>query len=217
VRFNVEGLFIKIAGVTNEEDALFAIGLGASAVGFDFAVSPRQIAPAAANDIIRRLPHGALSIGSFRNELPQRVVEIASTLGLSGVQLEGAMTSDQVAYVRERVNTVLRLTSPEAGLHATGIDYFVLPDDDDAFALNASLEHFRQSNARHPIVASGGLDAANVIDIVQNYPVFGVEARSGVERSPGQKDPVQLGQFIANARWAYENTLVERRFDEWQL
>jgi len=217
VRFNVEGLFIKIAGVTNEEDALFAIGLGATAVGFDFGVSPRQIAPAAANDIIRRLPQGALSVGSFRNELPQRVVEIASTLGLSAVQLEGAMTSDQVAYVSERVNTVLRLTSPEAGLSAAGIDYLVLPDDDDAFALNASLEHFRQSSTRHPVVASGGLDASNVVDIVQNYPVFGVEARSGVERSPGQKDPVQLGQFIANARWAYENSLVERHFDEWQL
>ncbi|HVB19612.1 MAG TPA: phosphoribosylanthranilate isomerase [Acidimicrobiales bacterium] len=217
MRFNVEGLFIKIAGITNEEDALFAIGLGASAVGFDFGVSPRQIAPAAAHDIIRRLPQGALSIGSFRNELPQRVVEIASTLGLSAVQLEGAMTSDQVAYVSERVNTVLRLTSPEAGPGAAGIDYLVLPDDDDAFALNASLEHFARSSTRHPVVASGGLDGANVVDIVQNYPVFGVEARSGVERSPGQKDPVQLGQFIANARWAYENSLVERHFDEWQV
>lgn len=217
MRFNIEGLFIKIAGVTSEEDALFAIGLGATAVGFDFGVSPRQIAPAAVHDIVRRLPQGALSIGSFRNEMPQRVVEIASTLGLNAVQLEGAMTSDQVAYVSERVNTVLRLTSPETNMTLGGVDYFVLPDDDDAFALNASLDQFRRSSARFPVVASGGLDATNVVDIVQNFPVFGVEARSGVERSPGQKDPVALGEFIANARWAYENSLVERHFDEWQL
>jgi len=31
------------------------------------------------------------------------------------------------------------------------------------------------------------------------------------------KDPVQLGEFIANARWAYDNTFVERHFDEWSL
>ena len=42
MRFNVECLFIKISGITSEEDALFAIGLGACAVGFDFGVTPRD-------------------------------------------------------------------------------------------------------------------------------------------------------------------------------
>jgi hypothetical protein len=41
--------------------------------------------------------------------------------------------------------------------------------------------------------------------------------RSGVESAPGVKDPVMLGEFIANARWAYDNTYVERHFDEWTL
>lgn len=217
MRFNVESLFIKISGITSEEDALFAIGLGASAVGFDFGVTPRQISPQSAQEIVRRLPQGALSVGSFRNEMPQRVVEISNTIGLSAVQLEGAMTNEQLQYVSSRVNTVLRLTSPESGLVASGVDYFVLPDSDDAFALNASLEHFRASSARHPVIASGGLDATNVIELVQNYPIFGVDARSSVERSPGVKDPALLGAFIANAKWAAQNALVERNFNEWQL
>jgi len=38
-----------------------------------------------------------------------------------------------------------------------------------------------------------------VVDIVQNYPVWGVDVRAGVEKSVGEKDPVLLGQFIANA------------------
>ena len=59
--------------------------------------------------------------------------------------------------------------------------------------------------------------ASNVVDIVQNYPVWGVDARSGVEVAPGVTDPVLLGQFIANARWAYDNAYVERHFDEWPL
>jgi phosphoribosylanthranilate isomerase len=216
VRLNVEGLFIKIAGVTSEEDALFAIGLGANAVGFDFGVSPRQISPASAHDVIRRLPQGALSVGSFRNELPQRVVEISNTLGLSAVQLEGAWAGSQLAYVRERVNTVFRRMDAEGGAPADA-DYLVVPEDDDHFALNAALDVLRTSNARRPIVASGGLDSTNVIDVVQNYPIFGVEARSGVEQRPGVKDPVRLGEFIANARWAYDHALVERDFNEWRL
>jgi len=83
VRLNTEGIFIKVSGVTTEDDALFSIGLGASAVGFDFGPTPRQISVNAAHDIVRRLPVGAISVGVFRNEMPQRIVEIANTLGLS--------------------------------------------------------------------------------------------------------------------------------------
>ena len=42
MRFTTEGLFIKIAGITSEEDALFSVGLGANAIGFDFALGDRH-------------------------------------------------------------------------------------------------------------------------------------------------------------------------------
>jgi phosphoribosylanthranilate isomerase len=64
VRFTTEGLFIKISGITSEEDALFSVGLGANAIGFDFALGDRQIAVSTAHDIVGRLPgrrgHGGL-------------------------------------------------------------------------------------------------------------------------------------------------------------
>jgi phosphoribosylanthranilate isomerase len=219
VRFNTEGLFIKISGITTEDDALFSIGLGASAVGFEFGVTPRQIAPSAAHDIVRRLPSGAISVGVFRHEMPQRVVEIANTLGLSAVQIEGAITLDELTYITERVNTVLR-TVPDGTNRLSllgGVDYLVLPESDDRPALADSLELFLDAGPRVPLIASGGLTPASVIDVVQNFPVFGVDVRSGVETSPGTKDPALLGEFIANAKWAYENSYVERHFDEWTL
>ena len=49
-------MFIKVCGTTNEDDALLAVALGADAVGFVFAPSPRQIAPQIAGDIVKRLP-----------------------------------------------------------------------------------------------------------------------------------------------------------------
>lgn len=219
MRLTTEGLFIKVSGVTTEEDALFAIGLGASAVGFDFALTPRQITVTAAHDIVRRLPQGAVSVGSFRSELPQRIVEIANTLGLGAVQIDGPITSSDLAYVTERVNTVFR-TVPDGTTRlalADGVDYLVLPEADDRSALAASLNLLTRAGRRVPLVASGGLDPSNVVDVVQNFPVFGVDARSGVESAPGVKDPVLLGEFIANARWAYDNAYVERHFDEWPL
>jgi phosphoribosylanthranilate isomerase len=219
VRLTTEGLFIKISGVTTEDDALFSIGLGASAVGFDFALTPRQISVSTAHDIVRRLPHGALSVGVFRSELPQRIVEIANTIGLSAVQIDGPASLDELSYVSERVNTVLRMVpdGTERLGPTPGVDYLVLPEADEPEALADSLELFMESDPRVPVIASGGLNSSSVVDVVQNFPVFGVDVRAGVESALGVKDPVMLGEFIANARWAYDNTYVERHFDEWRI
>jgi phosphoribosylanthranilate isomerase len=218
VRLNTEGLFIKVSGVTTEDDALFSIGLGASAVGFEFGPTPRQISVNAAHDIVRRLPVGAISVGVFRNEMPQRIVEIANTLGLTAVQVDGTVASEELTYVSERVNTVLR-SLPSTANHEvvralSGVDYLVVPESDDHYSLMDCLELFNDQEIRTPIIASGGLTPSNVVDIVQNYPVWGVDVRAGVEKSVGEKDPVLLGQFIANARWAFDNTYAERHHDE---
>ena len=221
MRLNTEGIFIKVSGVTTEDDALFSIGLGASAIGFDFGPTPRQISVNAAHDIVRRLPVGAISVGVFRNEMPQRIVEIANTLGLSAVQIDGTVASEELTYVSERVNTVLR-SLPSTANHdlvaaLSGVDYLVVPESDDHYSLMDCLELFSDHEVRTPIIASGGLTPSNVVDIVQNYPVWGVDVRAGVEKSVGEKDPVLLGQFIANARWAFDNAYVERHHDEWPM
>lgn len=219
MRFIVEGLFIKVSGVTTEEDALFSIGLGANAVGFEFGPTPRQISPTLAHDIVRRLPQGAFAIGVFRHEMPQRIVEIANTIGLSGVQVDGPISAEELRYVADRVNTVLRSVASTANVASwpldAGIDYVVLPEADDHHSLVDCLEVFADETLRVPLIASGGLTASNVVDVVQNYPVWGVDVRSGVETAPGEKDPVLLGEFIANARWAYDNAYVTRRYEEW--
>jgi phosphoribosylanthranilate isomerase len=219
VRLNIEGLFIKVSGITNEEDALFSVGLGANAVGFEFGPSPRQISTAAAHDIVRRLPHGAVSVGVFRNETPRRIVEVANTLGLTAVQIDGVVGLEELAYVAERVNTVMRTlpstTIIDSSLQLAGADYLLLPESDDYNSLVDCLETFLDETLRVPMVASGGLTTSNVIDVIQNYPVWGVDVRSGVETSPGIKDPVLLGEFITNARWGFENTYVERHYDDW--
>ncbi len=219
MRFTTEGLFIKISGITSEEDALFSVGLGANAVGFDFALGDRQIPVGTAHDIVGRLPSGVVTVGSFRNELPQRVCEVANTLGLTAVQIDGAISGDELSYITARVNTVLRSVpdGTEKLSLWSGVDYLVLPESDERQALADALEQLADSGPRVPLIASGGLSATNVIDVVQNFPVFGVDVRSGVESAPGVKDPVRLGEFIANARWAYDNTFVERHYNEWSL
>ena len=70
------------------------------------------------------------------------------------------------------------------------------PESDDHSSLVDALAAF-QTRGRTPVIASGGLTPSNVSDVVTNYPVFGVDARAGVESAPGVKDAVRLGEFIA--------------------
>jgi phosphoribosylanthranilate isomerase len=135
------------------------------------------------------------------------------------VQIDGPASNEDLAYIGERVNTLLRMVpeGTERLALASGVDYVVLPERDDHAALLVALSLVDDAGPRVPVVASGGLDAANVADVVRNYAVYGVDVRAGVESSPGIKDPALLGEFIANARWAYDHSYVERHFDEWTL
>ena len=91
-RYRHRRMFVKICGITNEDDALLAVAMGADAVGFVFAPSPRQIAAQQVYDITRRLPPEILTVGVFRDELPERVVEIVHRAGLKAAQLHGHET-----------------------------------------------------------------------------------------------------------------------------
>ena len=74
--------------------------MGADAVGFIFAPSPRQIAPQVAADIIKRLPRETIPVGVFRDEIPERVLSIANLAGLKGVQLHGHEKPEVAQWLR---------------------------------------------------------------------------------------------------------------------
>ena len=101
-------MFVKICGITNEDDALLAVAMGADAVGFVFAPSTRQIAPQQVYDITRRLPPEILTVGVFRDEHPSRVIEIVNRSGVRAAQLHGHETPDDVAAVMAQVRRVIK-------------------------------------------------------------------------------------------------------------
>ena len=101
-------LLVKICGITSEADALLAVSLGARAVGFMFAPSPRQISVQLAGDIVKRLPTEIVTVGVFRDEAPQRVVEAVQTAGLGAAQLHGHESAQETQWVRARVPLVIK-------------------------------------------------------------------------------------------------------------
>ncbi|MHB8438850.1 MAG: phosphoribosylanthranilate isomerase [Acidimicrobiales bacterium] len=202
-------MFVKICGITSESDALLAVGLGADAVGFVFAPSPRQVSARAVQQIVDRLPRDIVTVGVFRNELPQRVVEIVNSLGLRGAQLHGNETPADTRWVAERVPLTIR-AFPAGDPGVSKLDHygaqFVLVDG----ASPGSGQVFDWRMAEGVIdpgrlIVSGGLNAENVGDAIERLSPYGVDVSSGVETAPGRKDPAAMRAFINAARLAGES------------
>lgn len=199
-------MFVKICGTTSEEDALLAVAMGADAVGFIFAPSPRQIAAKLAGEIARRLPPEVVTIGVFRDEAPERVVEIVNRNGLRGAQLSGHETPDQVAFVVERVGmTIKAFTAGDARVadaRRYGADVVMLdaasPGSGQIFDWSLAAEV--PDGVR--VLLAGGLTAENVGAAVARVRPWGVDVATGVEASPGRKDPRRLHAFVTAARAA---------------
>ena len=199
-------MFVKICGITCEEDALLAVAQGADAVGFVFAPSSRQIAAGIARDIARRLPAEVLTVGVFRNESAKRVVEICHAAGLKAAQLHGHESRADTRYVRERVGIVIKGFSAGSDeldhFDDYGADIALVdsPEPGSGQVFDWSLAEGAPANRR--LLLAGGLNPDNVADAIRRVRPWGVDVSSGVEAAPGRKDALKVSRFVANAKAA---------------
>ena len=199
-------VFVKICGVTTEEDALLAVAMGADAVGFIFAPSPRQVRPSAVADIIKRLPAEILTVGVFRDESAIRIGEIVNYTGLVGAQLHGSESRSVVKEVSKSVQFVIKgfpAGSPAVRDAASyGADAVLLdaPNPGSGKLFDWSLTGEVPASVR--LMLSGGLTPDNVTEGIAAVQPWAVDVATGVESAPGRKDARKLRAFVAAAKAA---------------
>ncbi len=197
-------MFVKVCGTTNEEDALLAVAMGADAVGFIFAPSTRQVAPGLVRDIVRRLPPEVVTVGVFRDALPESVVKVVNGIGLRAAQLHGKETPEQTAYVRERVPMVIKAFAAgdprirRASEYKADMVMLDAPSPGSGQVFDWRLAEGVPDGLR--LVLAGGLNAGNVADAIAQVHPWGVDVVTGVESEPGHKDPRALRAFVQAVR-----------------
>lgn len=206
---------IKICGITTLDDALAATALGVHALGFNFwPQSPRYIAPAAAAAIIAELPDDAAKIGVFVDEARGSIIAIVRGAGLDTVQLHGTESPAFVASFDGLAFKALRLRD-EGDLHQlrpylTSSDSVFLLDTYNAALPGGTGEPGNWGAAAAArklgrLILAGGLTAENVTHALDAVHPWAVDVCSGVEASPGKKDPEKMSAFVqAVEHWDHQ-------------
>ncbi len=200
-------MFVKICGVTNEEDALVAVGMGADAIGFNFVPgSPRQITPRLARDIARRLPGGIVTVGVFRNELPERVVQIMDGANLRLAQLHGNETMSDSRWISDRVPGLIKaFVAGDPNVERVRNYGAVMLMLDGPEPGSGRVFDWRQAegvNRNVKVLLAGGLRPSNVAQAIEIVRPWGVDVASGVESEPGRKDVIAIRKFVMAAKEA---------------
>jgi phosphoribosylanthranilate isomerase len=199
----VTQLFVKICGITRPQDAELAAGLGASALGLVFwPNSPRCVSAEAATTIAANVPADVLKVGVFVDQPVEEVARIMDEVGLDVAQLHGHESPE---YCRELKRTIFKSVAITNN-GSTNIDDFdpdvvLLVDAHDPVRFGGTgktvnWDSAREIAATRRTILAGGLNAANIKLAVRSVRPYGVDVSSGVESSPGIKDPNRLRTFF---------------------
>ena len=209
---------VKICGITNREDAVWALNDGAHFIGVDFRKrSPRRVLPADAKDWVPALPTFASVVGLFDDEPSKVIAKLAAEMNFKGVQLNGPQTPQRLRGLRQALTLAecppfiikaLAFPGPETleDIPRWGdtIDYVLLydpleskpgwsPRPFDWELAAAAVAHGK------PMFLGGGLTAENVREVAMKVQPFAVDVTAGIERSTRHKNPAKMRAFIANA------------------
>ena len=211
-------LLVKICGLMSPEALDVALDAGADQVGFVFfAPSPRNLAYGAARALGERVKGRADKVALTVDATDEMLGEIVEALRPDMLQLHGHEAPERVVAVRKKFGLpVMKALPIEDRASLSPIRLYANVADKIIFDARAPREATRPGGLGTPFdwrlledvdpgipfMLSGGLDASNVADALSITRAPGVDVSSGVERSPGEKDPEKIRAFVRAARQA---------------
>ena len=200
---------VKICGVTSVEDALLAVDCGADLIGLNFyPPSPRCVSLATAHAIRSVLPEHVWCVGVFVNAKRSYIATLHQELRLHAVQFHGDETSADVQ--NWPCTTIKAFRVPADGPLPDWQDFpvnYLLLDTHKPGRYGGTGEQFSWErlimlsvDCRNRLILAGGLTPENVTEATRAVRPWAVDVASGVESTPGRKDPEKVRAFIANAK-----------------
>ncbi len=199
---------VKICGITNLKDASLAVELGAYALGFIFAESPRRITPQKARAIINALPPFIKTVGVFVNEAPTSIRKTIHACGLDLVQLHGdeppnfchALMPYTIKAIRIKDESILpSIQAYRGNVRALLLDTY---SKDKAGGTGKTFDWDLAVKIKKlgiPVILSGGLGPSNIAGAIYTVRPYAIDVNSGVEECAGKKSAILMKDLIEKA------------------
>ena len=199
---------VKICGITNYEDAVAAMDMGADLLGFNFYKnSPRYLEPEKVAEIVDQLPSFIDIVGVFVNSPIEEIHEIKQTCSLNWVQLHGDEDTEFCNSLRSHdVKTMKAIRVKEQSDIESTKEFFtdaILLDAFDPDKYGGTGVTFDWNIIGHigkRIFLAGGINPDNAEAAVK-LGVYGIDVCSGIESEPGKKDHEKMKQLFDNIRY----------------
>lgn len=205
---------VKICGVTRVEDAVRAAYLGADAIGLNFwPGSKRCVDVPTGREIAAALPPLVMAVGVFVDQPADEVRRIATEVGLSAVQLHGSESVATCGGFPVPVYKAFRCAPRDDSSGLPWVDEVVAYSGQVAGVLLDAAATGPGGTGRTcdwalaqklaselPVILAGGLTPDNVAAAIAAVHPWAVDVASGVESSPGVKDPELMARFIRTAK-----------------
>ena len=191
-------MFVKICGLTTLAAVQAAVDSGADAVGFVFAPSPRRVHPEVAKSLCEPVPANVFRVAVMRHPSADDWSAVRDIFEPDWLQtdvkdLDGLALGRRCAalpvYRDAQVDTAQTWPSP-----------LLFEGMASGSGQPADWERAAAIAAQTDVILAGGLSADNVAEAIGAVRPWGVDVSSGVESSPGTKDPDKIAEFIARVR-----------------
>ncbi len=200
---------IKICGITSVTDAKLAIDLGADMLGFNFySKSPRCLTFEQAEEIIRQIPTFMDTVALFVNPSTSELKRVAEKGFYNWVQLHGDETPEfckSLNWINARIIKSIRVRSAEDIQKADAFPAdAILFDTFDKRQYGGTGKTFDWSLITHlyrRVFLAGGITPDNIAQATE-VGAYCIDVCSGVESSPGKKDPQKMKRLFDNIRQA---------------
>lgn len=210
-----KAIAVKMCGLTRREDAEHAAQIGAAYAGVVLAPGgKRTISTVAAREILKGLP--VRKVGVFVDADPSEMAAAAREIGLHVLQLHGDESPETVRALRDlgpwEIWKAFRIRSGDdvvaaVAPYGTVVDGLLLDgwSNDARGGTGSAFPWDMVSTQRGALptgmrlVVAGGLTPANVASAVHLLSPELVDVSSGVEVSPGIKDPSLMSAFMTAA------------------
>lgn len=200
---------VKICGVRSVDDALDAVRAGADMVGLNFHPgSKRHVEQDLAASIARSVPAEVWCVGVFVDRSRREIEAIRAHVRLDAIQLHGQEPPEMLRGWPVPVIRAVRLGSAEQAARAArdiAPDFFLCEGASDRGHGGVGARFDWTWATAFPadrLFLAGGLDPGNVAEAVRTVRPFAVDVASGVEGSPGRKEPALVAEFVKNAKAA---------------